>query len=183
MRSIMAGSLLVSLAGLVVSCSGSSKKTADLPRPEASDAGPALDANPDRHIPTISGPARLLEGRYFVDQGAPHPIACTQDKDCIGDTVPDETGCCVRSSDAYPQTFAWHAWSTRRRLSPACDEVKCPPLPVPSMPEVCRLNVECEAGVCRNTCTEQPEPPPPEGQPLQEPDQEEEQRQEQAPQK
>lgn len=183
MRLPFAALVSVSLAGLVVSCSGSSKQPTEAPRPPgAGDAG-TLDANPDRHIPTMTGPPRLLEGRYFVDEGAPHPIACTEDKDCIGDTVPDETGCCVRSSDAYPQTFAWHAWSTRRRLSPACDEVKCPPLPVPSMPEVCRLNVECEGGTCKNTCDEEGPATPPEGEPLQKPDEEEQQGGEQAPEK
>jgi hypothetical protein len=146
--------LVVSLSGSVVSCSGSSKKTGDLPKPAAADAGP--DAGGDEHIPKLTGPRRMEADRYFVDDGAPHPLTCAQDKDCIGDTVPDDTGCCIRSSDPFPQTFAWHAWVTRRRLSQACDEVKCPPLPVPSMPEVCRLKARCDSGQCRDSCSEEP---------------------------
>jgi hypothetical protein len=151
--------VLVSCVGLCVSCSGSSKNTADLPRaPAAADAGPdaGSDAGGDEHIPTLTGPPRLQDGRYFVDEGAPHPTTCREDKDCIGDTVPDDTGCCIRSSDPFPQTFAWHAWVTRRRLSETCDEVKCPPLPVPSMPEVCRLRARCDGGTCRDSCSEEP---------------------------
>jgi hypothetical protein len=148
---------LVVLSALLLACSGPSRRgeTAG-PPPALGDAG--IDAPyADEHIPAVSGPARLLEGRYFVDDGAPHPLACLRDKDCVGDTVPDETGCCVRSSEAYPQTWAWHSWVTDRRLSGGCEAVRCPPLPMASMPELCRLKVRCAERRCVNTC-DSPEP-------------------------
>ena len=141
---------------MTLGCSGSSKH--DVVGAGARfvvDAG-AVDALPDPHIPRLSGPPRLVEGVYFVDEGAPDPIACREDKDCIGDTVPDDTGCCVRSSDPLPQTWVWHTWMTERRLSGSCGEVKCPPLPVAKMPDLCKLKVRCAADRCVNTCQSSP---------------------------
>jgi hypothetical protein len=144
---------LVSALVLVVACSGSAKK--DLSGGTTSfvaDAGAEVDANPDEHIPRLAGPPRLVEGVYFVDEGAPDPLACRVDRDCIGDTVPDETGCCVRSNEAVPQTWVWHTWVTERRLAGGCDEVTCPPLPVQGMPDLCKLRVRCASQRCVSTC-------------------------------
>lgn len=141
-----------------LACSGSPKRPAE-PRPEdpaAQDAGP-VDGGPDVHIPKLSGPARLLDDRYFVDEGAPHPQTCSEDKDCIGDTVPDATGCCVRSQEAFAQTWAWHTWIIDRRLAGGCTKVTCPPVPPPTMPKMCRLQVRCVARVCVDGCSEEPE--------------------------
>jgi hypothetical protein len=138
---------------LLVACSGSSKKEITGAGGRVGpDAGGGIDAMPDPHIPRLSGPPRLIDGLYFVDEGAPDPLACRADKDCIGDTVPDDTGCCVRSSDAVPQTWVWHTWMTERRLSGKCDEVKCPPIPVGKIPEQCKLEVKCVSSRCANTC-------------------------------
>src|SRR5262245_51508520 len=111
----MRGRVMGFAFALLGACSGSLKK-ADQVAPASQAIVRAPDGGVDTHIPTLSGPPRLLDGRYYVDQGAPDPLACRDDKDCIGDTVPDETGCCVRSSEPFPQTWAWHTWSTERRL-------------------------------------------------------------------
>lgn len=146
--------VLVLVLVWIASCAGSSKKeitgTGGKLDP---DAGATPDAMSDPHIPRLSGPARLIEGLYFVDEGAPDPLACRDDRDCIGDTVPDDTGCCVRNPDPRPQTWAWHTWMTERRLSGKCDEVKCPPSPHARMPEICKLQVKCIGGRCASTCT------------------------------
>ncbi len=111
-------------------------------------------------IPRVTGPERMIDERYYVVEGAPHPLACTTDRECIGDNVTDETGCCVRSADTHPQTWEWHAWVTQRRLSQDCDKVTCAPIPVTAMPKICRLDVFCRAGQCADRCEEESPPPP-----------------------
>lgn len=145
---------------VLAACAGGSKQPPTGPggtqRWALPDAG-ARDGGPDEHIPKLSGPPRLLDGRYFVDEGAPHPRACLEDKDCIGDTVPDETGCCVRSQLAFAQTWAWHVWLVDRRLAGGCTKVTCPPVPPPTMPRMCALKVRCAERVCVDSCSEQPQ--------------------------
>ena len=111
-------------------------------RPAAADAGPRAPT----HDP-----------RYYAEAGAPDPLACANDKDCIGDTVVDPGGCCVVAGDPLPQTWAWHTWITERRMSQACHDAKCTPVPVPpSMPRACLLEARCVSGVCRNSCDDVP---------------------------
>jgi hypothetical protein len=94
----------------------------------------------------------MVDGRYFVTEGAPDPLACTKDDECIGDTVVEPDGCCVGSSAAYPQTWAWHTWLSKRRTSPECKKVTCPPLPPPSPPPKCAMQCSCVQGRCKNSC-------------------------------
>jgi hypothetical protein len=169
----MRGLALLLVLVPVLACSGSDKKpttpssaTVRLTLPD----GGVRDGGPDEHIPRLSGPARMIDDRYFVDEGAPDPRACAADKDCIGDSVPDDTGCCVRSQEAFAQTWAWHTWIVDRRLTGSCAKVSCPPVPPPAMPEMCRLKVRCQSRVCVDSCSEQP-------------DQKQDQRGDQAPQK
>jgi hypothetical protein len=105
------------------------------------------------HAEPASRPAgHLVEGRYYVEPGAPDPLACTEDKQCIGDTVTDAGGCCIRSSEAFPQTWPWHTWLSERRMSAACKSVKCPALPPPEPPPDCAFETRCDKGRCRNSC-------------------------------
>jgi hypothetical protein len=144
---------------LVVACSK--------PQPPPHAPGPPLVMTaPDAALPDaepiamISGPERMIDGLYYVVEGSPDPLACHNDRDCIGDTVTDETGCCVRETESFAQTWAWHAWVTRRRLSQDCDGVTCPPLPVGAMPQLCRLDVRCASGRCVDACDQQPDAGP-----------------------
>jgi hypothetical protein len=137
---------------LVVACSHADRPTPAASRP-ASAPAPAADAGP------IAAPRPLVthDPRYFTEQGAPDPLACTNDKDCIGDTVVDKGGCCVVAGDPLPQTWAWHTWITERRMSETCHEAKCPPVPVPpSMPQACLLEARCVGGACQNSCAAAP---------------------------
>jgi hypothetical protein len=144
---------LVVLLALVGACSGGGNRPAKPgggPLRMTSDAG-GLTSDAAA-IKLLTGPERMLENRYYVREGAPEPLACVNDRDCIGDTVTDETGCCVRTPDSYPQTWTWHAWLTQRRLSEDCDTVKCPPLPSGGMPAMCRLDVHCVNSRCADSC-------------------------------
>ena len=116
----------------------------------APDAGP-VDGG---QLPTVTGPTRMLDGLYYVMEGAPEPLVCQRDRDCIGDTVTDDTGCCVRTPESHAQTWAWHNWVTGRRLGQDCDKVTCPPLPVSGMPSACKLEVKCKNNRCADTCDE-----------------------------
>jgi hypothetical protein len=51
---------------------------------------------PTQQLPVPSQGA--LQDGYWRVPGAPDPLACTTDAECVGDTVPDETGCCVTRS-------------------------------------------------------------------------------------
>lgn len=97
--------------------------------------------------------ATMLHRVYFSMEGAPDPLACKADSECIGDTVTRDDGCCVMSSEPLPQTWAWHTWLSNRRMSEACKPMKCPQPPPPSMPPDCSFKVKCVGGVCKNSCT------------------------------
>src|SRR5262245_4191483 len=134
---------------LVAACSSSSRAPETPPKPAAkADAAPAADARPQARL---SGPPRMLHGIYFVDEGAPDPLACRADNDCIGDTVVAENGCCTVSSDIRPQTWAWHTWTSERRIGDGCAHVRCAAPPKPSPPERCLLEGRCVKGRCENT--------------------------------
>lgn len=96
--------------------------------------------------------SHMVEGRYFVTQGAPDPLACKADKECIADTVTGDDGCCVISPQPWPQTWAWHTWISQRRMSAACKRVKCPPLPAPIPPAQCYFDARCVKGRCQSSC-------------------------------
>ena len=107
------------------------------------DAAPAAKPEPE--------PGRLVDGLYYVEAGAPDPLACQKDDDCTGDTVTDATGCCISSPNPWPQTKAWHTWLSQRRQGAACG-IKCPPLPIPAEPPRCSFDVSCKSGRCANSC-------------------------------
>jgi hypothetical protein len=107
---------------------------------------------PVRAEPASAPAGHLVAGLYYVEPGAPDPLACTEDKQCIGDTVTDAGGCCIASAAAYPQTWPWHTWLSNRRMSATCKNVKCPELPPPEPPPDCAFKTRCDHGRCRNSC-------------------------------
>ena len=97
-------------------------------------------------------PATRMEGAFFMAEGAPSPLACTQDAECIVNSLPDAQGCCLDTSKVWvPQTTAysyWHAqWQQRN-----CADTTCPPPPLPYPPEECRTAARCVDGRCTDSC-------------------------------
>ena len=99
----------------------------------------------------------------FSAQGAPDPMTCTQDADCMGDTVlcnagqagqgfcpADGAGCCVVSSTPVAQNRAYRTWAMAWR-DKHCASVKCPVFS-PSRPRDCEFAVRCVENTCQNTC-------------------------------
>jgi len=97
----------------------------------------------------------MLLGTYFSLPGAPSPLACAADADCIVDTVPDAAGCCMSSFGLHPQSWSWHSWTSQHRQSPACADAHCPPPPPPTPPnpDDCHVQGRCVAGRCRDACS------------------------------
>jgi hypothetical protein len=104
---------------------------------------PPLANTPPAVVSAASGP-------YFTTGGAPDPLACKADKECLGDTITDAGGCCVPSPLPWPQTWAYHTWLSNRRMSDACKSIKCPDLPPPEEPEHCRRCALQERPVCEH---------------------------------
>lgn len=138
------------IAFLLLGCSHAAPSSITAPQSQPSSA---------MGTPPASRPAVTRDPRYYVAEGAPDPLLCAADKECIGDVVVDSTGCCVVAGEPLPQTWAWHTWVTERRLSDACHDVHCAPLPVPSMPRACSLRARCLAGRCAASCSDASEPP------------------------
>lgn len=120
------------------------------PVPSASSSAASTNDAPEKSGPA---PASSMVNRiYFSTAGAPDPLACSQDSECIGDTVTRDDGCCVMSSEAVPQTWAWHTWLSNRRMSATCKAITCPALGPPSPPPACAFKLKCVAGKCKNSC-------------------------------
>src|SRR5262249_21711179 len=111
---------------LLIACSHAERASSPSTLPESAPA-PIPDPGP------VGAPRPLVthDPRDFTEAGGPDPLACGNDKDCIGDTVVDSGGCCVVTGDPLPQTWAWHTWITERRMSAKCHDAKCSPVPVP----------------------------------------------------
>jgi len=120
--------------------------TAARPTPE----GPAAVSMP----PSSPPPAPPPDPRYYTAEKVPDPLSCTDDKECLSDSIVDPgTGCCPVSGEPMPQTWVWHAWVIEHRLSPDCRAARCTPVAVPAdLPRACLLEARCELGRCRNTC-------------------------------
>jgi hypothetical protein len=105
---------------------------------------------------TIEAPrstAGRIEDGFYLEEGAPDPLACTTDADCTHGGVPDETGCCwsFRDMNAIAMSVAYHEWVERERPN-NCDGVDCPSPPVPDRPPDCLFQVGCRGGRCANAC-------------------------------
>jgi hypothetical protein len=114
---------------------------------------PPADAAPVDSPPAAGTGGHMVDARYYVDSTGPDPLACATDKDCIGDTVTDDKGCCIASSRAWPQSWAYHTWlSTKRRATAECKAMQCPPLGTPMPPRACEMDGKCVSGKCQNSC-------------------------------
>ena len=84
--------------------------------------------------------------------GAPHPLACAADADCIaGPGVNPENGCCDTGVEVgvYGRAYVqWRAGWVRDN----CGGVECPMLPPPAPPLRCALQGRCVAGRCAGSC-------------------------------
>lgn len=138
-------------AFLCVACSSSETSRRPLPRP--SETKPVESA---AAMPPAGGLPRTIpaDPRYYAPAGAPDPLSCRDDKDCISDTIVDtQNGCCVQQSDPMPQTWAWHAWIAEHRMAGDCHKTDCKPVAVPDkLPKACLLEAQCANGRCDNTC-------------------------------
>jgi hypothetical protein len=94
----------------------------------------------------------MVAGHYFVEPGAPDPLSCREDKECTGDTVTRDDGCCVLDPTPWPQTWVWRTWLSNRRSAGDCRLVSCPEPPKPSEPDPCGFDVHCVAGRCKSAC-------------------------------
>ena len=95
--------------------------------------------------------ATMVRGIYYSEPGAPHPVRCQADRDCIGDALPNATGCCVTDSTPRPQSRAYRTWLMQRRSTEACRQRRCPVIS-PSPPRDCEIRVRCVQNECRNAC-------------------------------
>lgn len=114
--------------------------------------GPPLRAAPSGPSQAAQPEGVLLYERYYHEPGAPDPLACKEDAECLGDTVVRVDGCCVPDPTPWPQSLAWHTWLSERRRSEFCKAVQCPPTPDPILPQRCYFEGRCVAGRCQNSC-------------------------------
>jgi hypothetical protein len=162
-RALLVGLIAVGVCGCV---SGASKDKAAPPTPRDAASAPLAASTPPAPVeppgapgapvdppPPIGTGGHMVANRYYVDSSGPDPLACKEDKDCIADTVTDAKGCCIESSRAWPQSWAYHTWlSTRRRAASVCKAMTCPQLGTPSPPSKCEIDLKCVASKCQNSC-------------------------------
>jgi hypothetical protein len=122
--------------------------------PPAGD-GPAVGQDPADEWgrePSVPDPSARMESGFFLADGAPDPLACATDADCLGDTVPAPGGCCQNPLDLRTYSQAYRTWLARWR--PAhCADVTCPEPPAASPPGDCYFRVHCTTeGTCANSC-------------------------------
>lgn len=102
---------------------------------------------------------------FFTAEGAPDPLQCVFDEDCMSGTIVcaeategrlfcevGSAGCCVGDSTPIAQSRAYSRWTDEWRES-HCEDIECPVFG-PSPPRECELNVACVDGACRNSCTD-----------------------------
>lgn len=114
---------------------------------------PETQKTPEPQTTPESTKTTMIDGRYFSEPGAPDPLACTKDSDCMGDTVTNAGGCCVEDPFPYPQSRSYHDWLQKRRQSEACSKAGCPPpRPPPQPPECSYKGLKCVNNKCKNSC-------------------------------
>lgn len=131
---------------IVCACSDPAR---DRPVPETAPETTTREANTDE--PRSSG--GRIENGFYLEDGAPDPLACSTDADCTHGGVPDETGCCwsFRDMNAIAMSVAYREWVERERPN-NCEGVDCPSPPVPDRPPDCLFQVSCRSGRCANAC-------------------------------
>jgi hypothetical protein len=130
---------------------GGSESTA----PPRAEGGPAVGHDPvdeGGREPSVPDPSARMENGFFLADGAPEPLTCAADEDCLGDTVPAPGGCCQNPLDLRAYSQAYRTWLARWR--PAhCGGVTCPEPPAASQPGDCYFQVHCTTeGICANSC-------------------------------
>ena len=98
-----------------------------------------------------SASGSVVDG-YYTAEGAPDPVACESDDQCVASGVLREDGCCwtYRDANLVPQSAAYREWTNERRSE--CDVEACGPPPVPTQPADCLFEVSCQQGRCENAC-------------------------------
>src|SRR5262249_56300445 len=66
----------------------------------------------------------MRDGLYYMEPGAPDPLACKSDSDCVADVVVKDDGCCMINSP-YVQSRAWRDWLLAHTSSPRCANADC----------------------------------------------------------
>lgn len=98
------------------------------------------------------GHGTIRDGLYYVEPGAPDPLACKRDDDCVADVVTrDAAGCCM-VNNPYAQTRAWRDWMMARRRTGVCDHVRCDEGLQMAPPPTCATQVRCVVGRCQDAC-------------------------------
>lgn len=101
-----------------------------------------------------TGRGRMQAGLYYVEPGAPDPLACRSDDDCTADVVTSQGGCCP-VNNPYAQTKAWRAWLQRHRNA-SCAGADCSDAMRMAPPPSCAFNVGCRAEKCQDACGSAP---------------------------
>lgn len=107
----------------------------------------ACDACPAKTT-THSEPAQ------FAPPGAPSPLACQSDDECVpGPFVDPSNGCCdtgLALGVFGKQYVEWRAGWVREH----CASAQCPPRPSPALPRPCATQGRCASGSCMDRCPE-----------------------------
>jgi hypothetical protein len=89
---------------------------------------------------------------FFVRPGAPHPLGCTIDTDCVSAPgVNPDNGCCDTGVPVRPLARAYVDWRWAW-VRENCEGVECPILPPPAPMPPCALEGRCVEGRCTGNC-------------------------------
>jgi hypothetical protein len=105
------------------------------------------------HSPSSSS-GHMQNGLFYMEPGAPDPLACTRDAECTADVVTQPDGCCM-VDNPYAQTRTWQAW-LQKHTNAACAGVECSAAVHMAPPPSCATDVHCRAGHCADTCSASP---------------------------
>ena len=90
--------------------------------------------------------------QQFVRPGAPHPLACTSDADCMPAAgVNPAEGCCTTGVPTHIASRAWVEWYGAWAKA-HCAGFRCPPLPPPAPMLPCGYEGRCTNGRCTSRC-------------------------------
>ena len=87
--------------------------------------------------------------------GSPDPLSCESAEDCIGDTIPNESGCCQEPTQVRAHTRAYRSYMQTWRKDHCSAAPPCPPPPNPAEPAECLFEMDCVESLCVNSCRPQ----------------------------
>ncbi len=94
------------------------------------------------------------EPAQFTPPGAPDPLACHNDNECVpGPVVDPNNGCCDTGVALGVHAKAYVEWRASW-VREHCAASECPPRSSPALPRPCATQGRCEAGRCRDSCPE-----------------------------